>query len=183
MELGLRILIISADIPHSLSCTLDSKAEDSGLQAKLPGFQTKLRPEGQKNFFWRPVPHRMSQGLYDRPPPPLSEGLDPPLPDSLTWGVNGATRSLVNSVFGLRVLWVKDLWNLESWALESGIQLKESGIPLTIGIWNPYSLIRSPESSTWSPESTTWNPKSKAALDNLYTLGERYCCWHPVQSV
>ena len=25
-------------------------------------------------------------------------------------------------------------WNTESWALESGIELKESGIPLTIGI-------------------------------------------------
>ena len=31
------------------------------------------------------------------------------------------------------------LWNLESWALESEIQLKESGIPLTIGNWNPSS--------------------------------------------
>ena len=29
------------------------------------------------------------------------------------------------------------LWNPESWALESGKQLKESGIPLTIGIRNP----------------------------------------------
>ena len=29
------------------------------------------------------------------------------------------------------------LRNSESWALESGIQLKESGIPLTIGIQNP----------------------------------------------
>ena len=31
------------------------------------------------------------------------------------------------------------LWNLESWALESGIHLKESGIPRTIGIQNPSS--------------------------------------------
>ena len=31
------------------------------------------------------------------------------------------------------------LWNPESWVLESGIQLKESGIPLTIGIRNPSS--------------------------------------------
>ena len=29
------------------------------------------------------------------------------------------------------------LWNPESWVLESEIQLKESGIPLTIGILNP----------------------------------------------
>ena len=31
------------------------------------------------------------------------------------------------------------LWNMESWALESGIHLKESGIPRTIGIQNPSS--------------------------------------------
>ena len=31
------------------------------------------------------------------------------------------------------------LWNPESWALESGIQLKEIGIPLTIGNWNKSS--------------------------------------------
>ena len=31
------------------------------------------------------------------------------------------------------------LWNLESWALESGIHLKESGIPRTIEIQNPSS--------------------------------------------
>ena len=30
-------------------------------------------------------------------------------------------------------------WNPESWALESGIQLKESGIPLTIGMRTPSS--------------------------------------------
>ena len=29
------------------------------------------------------------------------------------------------------------LWNQESWHLESGIQLKESGIPLEIGIRKP----------------------------------------------
>ena len=32
-----------------------------------------------------------------------------------------------------------ELWNPESWALENGIQLKESGIPLTTGIRNPNS--------------------------------------------
>ena len=34
------------------------------------------------------------------------------------------------------------LWNAESWALESGLQLKESGNPLTIGIRNPCSTER-----------------------------------------
>ena len=31
------------------------------------------------------------------------------------------------------------MWNPESWALESGIQLKESGIALAIGNQNPSS--------------------------------------------
>ena len=33
------------------------------------------------------------------------------------------------------------LWNLKSWALESEVQLKESGIPLNIGIQNPSSTF------------------------------------------
>ena len=41
------------------------------------------------------------------------------------------------------------LWNTKSWALDSGIQLKESGIPLTIGIQNRSSTDRQRlESST-----------------------------------
>ena len=52
------------------------------------------------------------------------------------------------------------LWNPESWAFESGIQLKESGIPLTIGIqnlsstdkdWNPVPGIRNPRSGIQNP--------------------------------
>ena len=35
--------------------------------------------------------------------------------------------------------WKLCLWNPESWTLESGIHLKESGIPLRIGIQNPDS--------------------------------------------
>ena len=31
------------------------------------------------------------------------------------------------------------MWNPESWVLESGVQLKESGLPLAIGIENPSS--------------------------------------------
>ena len=52
------------------------------------------------------------------------------------------------------------LWNPESWVLDSGIQLKESGIPLKIGIqnsssrdkyWNPVPEIRKTvlDSLTW----------------------------------
>ena len=39
------------------------------------------------------------------------------------------------------------LWNRRYWALESGIQLKESGIPSTIGIQNPSS-----NDKYWNPE-------------------------------
>ena len=49
----------------------------------------------------------------------------------------------------------KGIGIIESWTLESGIQLKDSGIPLTIGIQNSISL-RKNESSTWNPES--WIP-------------------------
>ena len=58
------------------------------------------------------------------------------------------------------------LWNSESWALESGIQHKESGMSLMIGIWNPTNDWN-PESNTWNPESTVWNPESKTVLDSL----------------
>ena len=34
------------------------------------------------------------------------------------------------------------LWNLESWALQSGIQLKKSGTPLTIAMWKGIFGIR-----------------------------------------
>ena len=45
------------------------------------------------------------------------------------------------------------LWNPESWALESGIQLKESGISLLIGIQNPSSSDK--ESEIHGVESTS----------------------------
>ena len=56
----------------------------------------------------------------------------------------------------------------ESWAFESGIQLKESGIPLTIGIqnlsstdkdWNPVPGIRNPHHGIQNPR-LSWVPVS-----------------------
>ena len=47
-----------------------------------------------------------------------------------------------------------EVWNSESWALESGIQHKDSGILLTIGIRNPSSTDE--ESGIHSVES---NPR------------------------
>ena len=41
-------------------------------------------------------------------------------------------------------------------ALESGIQLKESGIPLRNGIQNPNSTDIKSEVSSWNPESLAW---------------------------
>ena len=46
------------------------------------------------------------------------------------------------------------LWNPESRVLESGIQLMESGIPLTIGIQNPSSTDKD-----WNPVPGIWNPQ------------------------
>ena len=56
--------------------------------------------------------------------------------------------------------WNFCLWNPESWALKSRKQLKESGIPLTIGIQNPSftdkeSRIQCLESEIHSEESVT----------------------------
>ena len=51
------------------------------------------------------------------------------------------------------------MWNPKSWALESGIQLKESGIALAIG------------NQSQRLESITWNLESKTVLDSL-TWGE-----------
>ena len=62
--------------------------------------------------------------------------------------------------------------NVEPRALEYGIQLKESGIPLVTGIRNPISIDKDPEFSTCNPESTVWNPESKTVLDYL-TWGEK----------
>ena len=47
------------------------------------------------------------------------------------------------------------LCNHEPRVLECGIQLKESRIPLTIGIQNPSSFDKDPESTAWDPESKT----------------------------
>ena len=55
------------------------------------------------------------------------------------------------------------------WALQSGIQLKESGIPQTIGIQNPSSTGKDQrlESSSWHWESTARNPGFRTVLDPL----------------
>ena len=63
---------------------------------------------------------------------------------------------LGNPDSGIREIFCQ--WNPESRALESGIQLKESGIQVAL---------------TKDPESTAWNPESKTVLDFL-SYGENY---------
>ena len=61
------------------------------------------------------------------------------------------------------------LWIPESWALESRIQLKESGqfrVLLTIGIWNSSSTDKNQESGMRNPKRWIQNPRS-TVLDNL----------------
>ena len=50
---------------------------------------------------------------------------------------------------GILEFWKFCLWNPESWAFEYGIQLKEYGIPLKIGIQDPSSTDKD-----GNPEST-----------------------------
>ena len=59
-------------------------------------------------------------------------------------------------------------WNLESWALQTVIQLKESGIPLPIGIQNPSSTDKE-----WTPVPGIRNPEPETVLHFL-TWGEIY---------
>ena len=67
------------------------------------------------------------------------------------------------------------LWNHESWALESGIMVKESGIrPLKIGIqnpistdkdWNPVPLFRNLRHGIQNPR-LSWIPLHGASRSN-----------------
>ena len=57
-------------------------------------------------------------------------------------------------------------WNPESWALESRIHLKESGITLREESRIQVPMTKNPESSTLNQESTVWNPESNTALDS-----------------
>ena len=76
----------------------------------------------------------------------------------------------------------------EIWALESGTQLKESGIPKTIRFRNPklykpvlgVQIVGRGKLYAWAeqdkiplarnPESTAWNPESKSVLDFLHGM-------------
>ena len=64
--------------------------------------------------------------------------------------------------------------NLESWAVESGMQLKESGIPLTIAIQNQSSTDKDWNPVSGNLESTAWNPESKTVLDSLLNSKPQY---------
>ena len=61
------------------------------------------------------------------------------------------------------------LGNPESWALESGKQLKESGIPLTIEIQNPSYTDKDRNTV---PGTTARDPQSKNVLYSV-TWGKR----------
>ena len=77
----------------------------------------------------------------------------------------------------------------EIWALESGTQLKESGIPQTVRFRNPkfykpvlgVQIVGRGKLNAWAeqakiplarnPESTAWNPESKSVLHFLHGRG------------
>jgi len=75
-----------------------------------------------------------------------------------------APRNGIREFFacGIQNLGNFSFWNLKLWALQSGIQLKDSGIPLTIRILNQ--------------SSTEWNPESKTVLYNgVMSLDDLFC--------
>ena len=51
--------------------------------------------------------------------------------------------------------------------VQSGKRLKESGIPLTIGVRNPNSTDKKSGFQYLEFEFTAWNPESETALDSL----------------
>jgi len=80
---------------------------------------------------------------------------------SKSWFQNPGTFCLWNPESGNFYL-----WNSESSALESEIQLKESGIPLTIVIQNPSSTGKdwNPVSGIQNPQRPCWIFKSKSRV-------------------
>ena len=64
------------------------------------------------------------------------------------WRNSLTAFSLLAKCKGIRDLGKLSWWHQESWALESGIRLKESGIPRTIRIQNPRSTEKEWKSST-----------------------------------
>ena len=64
------------------------------------------------------------------------------------------------------------LWNPEAWALELGIQLMESGIPLTIGVRNPVLGIRNPRCGIHNPR-LSWIPLRGAGCKQAWILRTR----------
>ena len=70
---------------------------------------------------------------------------------------NDRSLHVMESVF--RNPWNFCLWNPESWAMETGIHLKESGILLRIGIQNPSSTDKD-----WNQEPEIRNPEPKTVF-------------------
>ena len=63
-------------------------------------------------------------------------------------------------------------WNPEFWGLESGIQLKESSIPLTVGTQNPESRIQVPLTKIWNLVTGIGNPGRGIQNPDSLTWGE-----------
>ena len=105
----------------------------------------------------------ISRSLYGQVPPVIgvqSPWLSTPTCiDILQQGYLSNDRSLRVRESVFRNPWNFFLWNPESWAMESGIQLKESAILLRIGIQNPSSTDKH-----WNQEPEIRNPESKTVL-------------------
>ena len=75
--------------------------------------------------------------------------------------------SQCNSILGRQGKVIRILESGKFWLVDSGIQLKESGIPVMNKIRNPFSTITESGIQSWNPESTASSPQSKIVFNFL----------------
>ena len=94
-----------AFFPVVSTVSVADPGDGPGGSGPPPYFQTKRRPKGPKKIK-TPPPPTLYQGLDDRNPHALSEGLDPPLTLPQNWSM-----SKVEKPWRRRVYWVRRLWS------------------------------------------------------------------------
>ena len=87
-------------------------------------------------------------------------------------------KSLFAPCKGIRKLGKVRLWNPESPVLESGIQLKESRIPLMIETQNPSSCDKD-----WNPVPGIWNPQCEIQNPRLPSILPRRAILYSLRAV
>ena len=105
-----------------------------------------------------------------------------PRPPGLRFAPCKGIRILESGIFSLFVKCgireIQELCNPESLATESGTQLKESGVPLTIWIQNTSSTNKESEIQFFQSGIHGEDPESKTVLDSLAWSDTNMVHWH-----